>query len=141
MSKARSRARQRAVQALYQWQLTGQDVADIDAQFLAEQEMGGADVGYFRELLRQIPLHLEALDDQITTHLDRPIGQVDPVERAILRIGAYELQFHPEIPYRVVINEGVNLAKIFGAEEGYKYINSILDKVAAGARAAEYRTR
>lgn len=137
MSGKRSRARELAVQALYQWQLTGQEPQEIDAQFLAEQDMEGADVAYFRELLRQVPRHVEALDGEYAAVLDRPIGQLDPVEKAILRLGVYELKHCIELPYRVVITEAVELAKTFGAEDGHKYVNSILDRVARRIRATE----
>lgn len=137
MSRTRSQARRRALQALYQWQLTGQDLCDIDRQFLEEQEMGKVDIDYFQELLHQIPKHLDELDGQCDSFLDRPMSQIDPVEQAILRIGSYELAKRPEIPYRVVINEAVELAKAFGAEQSHKYINGVLDKVAQQLRAVE----
>jgi N utilization substance protein B len=141
MSRKRSRARSRALQALYQWQLTGQDVADIEAQFLAERDMGNVDAGYFGDLLRGVTSHLHELDDHAAPYLDRGVEQVDPVERAILRLGIYELAFHPEVPYRVAINEAVELGKSFGAEQGHKYVNSILDRVARKLRAAEMRDK
>lgn len=137
MSRARSRARQRAMQALYQWQIGGQDLADIEAQFLADQDMEGCDLDYFRELLHKTPAHLDVLDAAISPHLDRSVEQVDPVERAILRLGAYELKFRIDIPYRVAINEAVELAKRFGAEQSHRYINGVLDKVAQDLRKVE----
>ncbi|MEW5756672.1 MAG: transcription antitermination factor NusB [Pseudomonadota bacterium] len=137
MSSSRHKARQCAVQALYQWQLTGQDVADIDRQFIEEHDMKGVKVDYFQELLHQVLLHLHELDDHMAPLLDRPVQEVDPVERAILRLGIYELKFRLDVPYRVVINEGVELAKTFGAEHGHKYVNSILDGVARQVRTAE----
>ncbi len=137
MSRARSKARRAAVQALYQWQLSHQDVCDIETQFLAEQDMVKLEIPYFQELLRKIPAHLDELDAHIAPVLDRPLENVDPVERAILRIGAYELVFRLDVPYRVVINEGVEMAKVFGGEEGYKYVNGILDKLAYKLRKAE----
>jgi len=137
MKGKRSRARERAVQALYQWQVTGEDPQEIDVQFLAEQEMGGVDVAYFRELLRQVPHHVEELDAEYAPSLDRPPEQLDPVERAILRLGVYELKYCLQMPYRVVITEAVELAKTFGAEDGHKYVNSILDRVARRIRAVE----
>lgn len=140
MSRAarRSRARSVLVQALYQWQMTGQDISQIEAQFLAEgEEMADVDQDYFTALLHEVPTRLKELDAHLSPYLDRSISQVDPVERAILRLGACELALHPEVPYRVVINEGVELAKRFGAEQGHKYINSILDKVARDLRAVE----
>ncbi|SCZ55049.1 transcription antitermination factor NusB [Thiohalomonas denitrificans] len=137
MSRARSCARQRAIQALYQWQVGGQDLADIEADFLAEQDMEGCDLDYFSELLHQIPARLDELNKAIDPCLDRPISQVDPVERAILSTGVYELKFRIDIPYRVVINEAVELAKIFGGEQGHRYVNGILDKVSRTLRKTE----
>ena len=133
----RHRARQAVVQALYQWQLTEQPSEQIEAHFIADHVLAGADLEYFHHCLREIPLHSHELDDQLTPHLDRAMDDVDPVERAILRLGAFELEFHPEIPYRVVINEAVELAKTYSAEHGHKYVNAVLDKTALKLRAAE----
>lgn len=141
MSKARSRARQCAVQALYQWQLTDQSPSEIEEQFVAEREMGKADREFFHELLFQVSAQLDELDQALRDYVDRPIEQIDPVERAILRLGVYELKMRLETPYRVVINEAVELAKTFGAEQGHKYINSVLDKVARKVRAAEVKAK
>lgn len=141
MSKARSKSRRNAVQALYQWQLTGADVSEIEEQFLLEHDMEKVDVEYFRELLREVPLHLHELDDHLIEYLDRPINEVDPVERAILRMSTYELEFRLDIPYKVVINEGVEMAKVFGAEHGHKYVNGILDRVAHKLRCVEIKAR
>lgn len=138
---ARSLARHRAVQALYQWQVAGQNLSDIDSQFVTEHDMKKADVAYFQELLHQVPAHLGELDAQFASLLDRPIPELDPVERAILRIGVYELKFRLEIPYRVIINESVDLAKVFGADQSHKYVNGILDKVARKLRATEMQMR
>ncbi|WP_126456156.1 transcription antitermination factor NusB [Sulfuriflexus mobilis] len=137
MSKARSKARRNAVQALYQWQLTGADVSTIEEQFLVEHDMANVDVDYFRELLREVPLHLHELDDHLIEYLDRPIDEVDPVERAILRMSTYELELRLDVPYKAVINEGVEMAKTFGAEHGHKYVNGILDRVARKLRSVE----
>lgn len=137
MSRARSKARRAAVQALYQWQLGKQEVSDIEHQFLTEQDMKQLEIPYFQELLHQIPAHLEVLDEAISPWLDRPLKEVDPVERAILRIGAYELKFRVDVPYRVVINEAIEMAKVFGGEEGYKYVNGILDKLSKKLRKVE----
>jgi N utilization substance protein B len=141
MSRQRSRARHYAVQALYQWQLAGQDVGDIVAQFLTGPEAAKFDNEYFRALLRGVTTHAAELAAHLSPHVDRPIAQIDPVERAILRLGAYELAHHPEVPYRVAINEAVELAKTFGAEEGHKYVNGVLDKVARALRAVEVAAR
>ncbi len=133
----RTRARRTAVQALYQWQMAGQDLRDIEAQFLREQDMRRVDRNYFRELLHEIPAHLTELDQELEPSLDRPLEQVDHVERAILRIGAYEFRHHPEIPLRVVLNEAIELAKMFGGEQSHRYINGILDKLACRIRTVE----
>lgn len=138
---SRHLARQAAVQALYQWQLTAQAPQEIETHFISDHDFKGVDLEYFHELVREVPLHLHELDDHLAPHLDRGIDEVDPVERAILRLGAYELEFRLEVPYKVVINEGVELAKTFGAEHGHKYVNAVLDKVAAKLRAAEISRR
>jgi N utilization substance protein B len=136
-SGGRHRAREAAVQALYQWQLTEQAPEKIENHFVLDHVMEGVDVEYFHHLVREIPLHRHELDDHLVPHLDRDLDEVDPVERAILRLGAFEFEFHPEIPYKVVLNEAVELAKTFGAEHGHKYVNAILDKVAHKLRAGE----
>jgi len=141
MSKARSMARKRAVQALYTWELSSNDLKDIEQQFLMEQDMKNVDLKYFRELLHKVPAHTDELDEQINSLLDRPMNEVDPVERAIMRLGVYELKFRPDVPYKVIINESVELAKIFGAEDGFKYVNSILDGAAKKIRALEVSSR
>ena len=117
--------------------MAGQDVGDIINQFLADEDMGSFDVPYFRDLMGGVPTKLDDIDSKIQPLLDRDINQVDLVERAILRIGVYEMMQHPEIPFRVVINEAVELAKIFGAEQGHRYINGILDKLAPSLRPHE----
>ncbi len=137
MANPRQLARQRAVQALYSWQLTDGDPLDIDAAFRIENDMEGVDVDYFRELLREIPRLREELDAHIVPLLPRPLDEVDPVERAILRLGAYELKCRLDVPYRVAINEGVELAKLFGAEQGHRFVNGILDGMARALRGPE----
>jgi N utilization substance protein B len=137
MSQARTQARRRALQGLYQWQMTGQCPSEIVAQFLIEQEMSRAEVPYFQELVRQVVELVSELDGHIGGFLDRPMREVDPVERAILRLGTYELAYRLDIPYRVVLNEAIRLAKQFGAEQGHRYVNSILDRVARKLRPAE----
>ena len=137
MSSARSRARRAVMQALYQWEMSGADVREVEAQFIAEQDLSKADIPYFQALVHEIPAHLHEIDAIIAPLLDRPVRELDPVERAILRIGACELRYHPDIPFRVVINEGVELAKTFGAEQSHKYVNGVLDKVAHRLRVRE----
>jgi N utilization substance protein B len=129
MSQARSNARKAAVQALYQWQMTGQDTALIEQQFIEEGWLNDAQKSYFIELLNGIPEHLEDIDDALSKFMDRPVDQLDPVERAILRLGTYELLYRVDLPYRVAINESINLAKSFGSEGSHKYVNGILDRV------------
>ncbi len=141
MSQKRSQSRRHAVQALYQWQMAGQDLGDITNQFLEEQDLQSFEVPYFQDLLYGVPKHLSELDQTLKPALDRAIESVDPVERAVLRLGAYELTYHLEVPYRVVINEAVDLAKVFGAEQGHKFVNGVLDKVAKNVRAAEVKAK
>lgn len=137
---ARSRARRFAVQALYQWQISHQDIGDIESQFIADYEMEKVDVPYLQELLRRGVERAAELEAGIVPLLDRPFAEVDPVERAVLLIGAYELLYRFEIPYRVVINEAIRLAKMFGAHDSYKYINGILDRLAQKTRTTEIQT-
>jgi len=139
MSKKKSQARHHAVQALYQWQMTGQNLQDIHNQFLSEQDTGAFDLEYFKTLLHGVPGSIKELDALLRPCLDRSIESVDPVERAILRLGAYELAHQLDVPYKVVINEAVELAKVFGAEQGHKYVNGVLDKLARSVRKAELR--
>ena len=135
---ARSRARRYAMQALYQWDLSGTDLPLIRKQFLVNEDFSKADQPYFMELLSELPARADEVDAGIAEYIDRPIEQLDPVERAILRIGIYELLTRTDIPYRVVINEAVQLAKKFGAEQGHAFVNGVLDKAASKLRSAEY---
>jgi N utilization substance protein B len=159
MRGRRSQARRYAVLAVYQWQLTGHDPADIgrhffeDPAWITEVAESLADVGeegiaadalataydraFFDELLSGVPEYQEELDERLRPALDRPIARVDPVERAILRVGAYELLYCPQVPARAVINEAVDLAKLLGAEQGHRYVNGVLDRLAREVRAAE----
>ncbi|MCW9078838.1 MAG: transcription antitermination factor NusB [Gammaproteobacteria bacterium] len=141
MSRQRSRSRSLAIQALYQWQMAGQDVGAIIDHFMVEQDARKFDTEYFAELVRGVPARLTELDAALASCVDRALESVDPVERAILRLGAYELIEHPEIPYRVVINEAVELAKTFGAEKGHRYVNGVLDKAARDLRPIEASAR
>jgi transcription antitermination protein NusB len=136
-ARSRSLARKFAMQALYQWQLTGQSGAELQNQYAGEEGFDGADRDYFAVLLKgAIDAH-ESLDETLASLLDRPIAQLDPVEHAVLLIGVYELRDQPEVPYRVVINEGVDLAKRFGATDGHKFVNAVLDRAARSLRSAE----
>ncbi|MCP4702930.1 MAG: transcription antitermination factor NusB [Gammaproteobacteria bacterium] len=131
--KARSAARQRVLQALYQWRLAGQHLMLIEEQFIYEHDMEKVDIAYFRRLLHDIPKHADILDKTLAPLLDRAIEQLDPTEHVILHIGLYELTYCPDIPWRVAINESVELAKTFGAEQSHKYVNSVLDNLARKA--------
>lgn len=137
MSQPRSLARRSAVQALYQWQVAKIDLSEIERQFVEEHGLGKAEVEFFQELLHGVPARLDEIDAALGEFIDRRIGEIDPVERAVLRIGTYELMFRPDIPYRVVINECITLAKAFGAAQGHKYVNGILDKIAHAKRSVE----
>ena len=136
---ARSRARRRALQATYAWQVSGTGMRGIIEQFKHEQEMEIADLDYFEDLLVNIEQHCDALDAAISPHLDRSIAGVDPIERAVLRLAAYELIHRLDVPYRVVINEAIETTKRFGADFGHTYVNGVLDKLARAVRGSEYR--
>jgi N utilization substance protein B len=138
---ARSRARRRALQAVYAWQMSGDRIDGVIDQFRHEQDMQIADLEYFEELVRGVVrMHVE-LDAAIVPYLDREVARVDPIERAVLRIASYELRERLDVPYRVVINEAVETTKRFGAEHGHTYVNGVLDKLAAFWRSAEYTAR
>jgi N utilization substance protein B len=134
---ARHRARELALQGLYGWLLTGGDSASIAGRLQASPEYERADQTYFRELLDGTTRAAEALRATFVDAIDRPLADLSPVEHSILLIAAYELVHRPEIPYRVVINEAVELAKNFGSSEGFRYVNGVLDKVAARIRVGE----
>ncbi|GFE90756.1 transcription antitermination factor NusB [Steroidobacter agaridevorans] len=136
-SRARSLARKLAMQALYQWQLTQQDAVEIKQQYLESEDSAGVDEDHFVELLTQVIARHEEITTALKPFVDRPLEQLDPVEAAILMIGMYELQRRLDVPYRVVINEGVDLCKRFGATDAHKYINAVLDRAAREIRAAE----
>lgn len=171
----RSKARELAMWALYQWQLSGQDARDVYnqfqcpdgegrwrldlgfvsglvAEFLDEQEgeetgtpdpgyFKGTDAAYFKELVLTVPAQAAELDSLLGGLADRPVARLDPVERAILLIGLYELRQRPEVPYRVVINEAVELAKFYGGEDGHRYVNAVLDRASESLRSAERQAR
>nr|VFJ92995.1 MAG: NusB antitermination factor [Candidatus Kentron sp. LFY]VFJ94650.1 MAG: NusB antitermination factor [Candidatus Kentron sp. LFY] len=128
----RTETRRAVLQALYQWQITKGNPDEVT--FPEEWEFPPLDGDYFRELLREIPRCVDDLDARLIPALDRPMNQVNPVERAVLWIGAYELMFRSDVPWRVVVNEAVELAKAFGAEQSHKYINGVLDKIATSTK-------
>jgi N utilization substance protein B len=126
----RRRARRRALQALYQWHLTGMDVGAILAQFREEQDFSNVDTELFATLVRKVTVGQSDFDEKIEPYLDRPLAQLDIIEHVILSIATYELLHSMEVPHQVVIDEAVNLAKQFGAEQGHSFINGVLDKAA-----------
>ena len=138
-SRARSLARKLVMQALYQWQMTQQPAVEIKQQILESEDSAGVDEDHFVELLTQIIARQEEIKTALKPFVDRPLEQLDPVEAAILMVGLYEMKNRLDIPYRVVINEGVDLCKRFGATDAHKYINAVLDRAAKEIRAAERR--
>lgn len=133
----RTKARRAALQAIYQWQLNATNVHEIIKQFNEDERLAGLDIELFNELVNSVVNNHESLDEIYSCFLDRKIALINPVEKSILRIGTYELQSSLSVPYKSVIDEAVELAKSFGAEDGHKYINGILDKVAQKLRATE----
>ncbi|WP_191602113.1 transcription antitermination factor NusB [Marinomonas algicola] len=140
-SQLRSASRSFALQAAYQWQMNQTPVNEIEAQFTVDHDLGTCDKVYFRELIQGVTFNAKKLDDLYETLLDRPLSELDPIELTILRIGSFELSERLDVPYRVVINEGVELAKSFGATESHKYVNGILDKLAQRVRREEIAAR
>jgi N utilization substance protein B len=134
---ARSRSRRRALQAVYAWQMSGATAREVIAQFAHEQAHEVADLEYFEDLVLGVDKHCEELDVALAPFLDRDIEQVDPIERAVLRIAAYELRQRRDVPYRVVINEAIETVKRFGSEHGHTYVNGVLDHAAAEWRSVE----
>lgn len=129
-SSPRRRARECALQALYSWLISHNPIEEVELAFITDQDMQGVDMPYFRQILRQTALNIEAVEATIAPHLDRRAEELDPIEKSILRLAVYELKYEKDVPYKVVINEAIELAKTFGAEESHKYINGVLDKVA-----------
>lgn len=134
----RARARRRALQAVYAWQMSGGLVEQVIAQFAHEQAHEIADLEYFDDLVRGVVKHRASLDEALIGYLDRPVEEVDPIERAVLRLSAYELIHRLDVPYRVVLNEAIEIAKRFGSEHGHTYVNGVLDKASADWRPAEF---
>ena len=131
------RARKLAVQALYQWLMSGSELCEIEAQFRVANNMDKVDSVYFCRLLHGVPAHIETLEAALIPFLDRPIHGLNPIELTVLRISAYELFNCPEIPYRVVLNESVSLTKEFGSQDGFRYVNGVLNNLAKIIRTVE----
>ena len=136
-ARARAKARRLTLQGLYQWQLSGGSAREVIAELEASQNTKDVDLEYFEEALKGIVAGSAELEALFASYLDRPVEQLDPIERGILLIGAYELRERLDVPYKVVLNEAVVLTRAFGAEEGHKYINAVLDKTAAELRKPE----
>ena len=136
---ARRKARHYAVQALYQWEMAGASLSKIEAEFLADNDMNHVDVEYFRDILKGVPSNLSELDEMLVPCLSRDMAEVTPVEKAILRLAAFELAHRIDVPYKVVINESVELSKKFGATESHKFINGALDQLAQTVRIVEIK--
>jgi len=134
---ARSRSRRRALQAVYAMQMSGADAKNAIAQFAHEQAHEVADLEYFEDLVQGVGTHRRELDASLQPFLDRGIEEVDPIERAMLRIATYELQHRLDVPYRVIIDEALKAVKRFGSEHGHTYVNGVLDHAAADWRAVE----
>lgn len=134
----RTQSRAAALQALYQWQLNQAEIGDIITEFNQDGRLSSVDVAFFQDITHTVASEYADYDAEIEPLLDRSVAMIDPIEKTILRIGVYELKHKPEIPYKVVLNEAVELAKRFGAEESHKYINGVLDKLAANLRALEF---
>jgi len=141
MKSSRRRAREFAVQGLYQWQLAGHSVDEIVAQLSESTGFAKIDVDYFKVLLEGVVANEAELEKAISPALDRKFDELSPIERGVLLIGAYELIHQAETPYRVIINEAIELAKTFGGTDGHKYVNGVLDKLAQQVRAGETKAR
>jgi N utilization substance protein B len=137
LAAERRKARHYGMQALYQWYMAGASLTDIEAEFRADYDFSQVDLAYFQALLHEIPGCVDELEEILEPLLDRGLDELDPIERTLLRMGTFELAKRPDVPYKVVINEAVALARKFGATDGHKYINGVLDKVARQLRKPE----
>ncbi|WP_182393611.1 MULTISPECIES: transcription antitermination factor NusB [unclassified Legionella] len=131
------KARKLALQALYQWLMSGSDLNEIEAQFRIVNNMDKVDVEYFCRILHGVPAHVETLEASITPFLDRDITGLNPIELTVLRIGSFELLHCPEIPYKVVLDESISLTKEFGSQDGHRYVNGVLNSLAQQVRSVE----
>ena len=137
MKSARYRSREFALQGLYQWLLAKPDPVQLSQDIALFRGFDKCDVAYFHDLLEGTIHHVESIESSLAPCLDRPVDKLSPIERAVLLIAGCEFMLHPEVPYRVVINEAVELAKSFGGTDGHKYVNGVLDKLAAALRPVE----
>lgn len=139
LTQQRRKARHYGVQALYRWHYNGGTPAEIEAEFRSDYDFSQTDTEYFRAVLEGVIYHQSDIDAGFASYLDRPLGELTPVELALLRQAVFELKYRLDVPYKVVISEAVALASKFGATDSYKYINGVLDRVAAAVRGAEVR--
>ena len=139
LAKGRSNARKKATQALYQWHMSGNDLAEIEEQFYQEQNMEKVDTDYFHKLLHQVPTEIVSLDQLIGKYSDRKESELDPIEQSILRLSSFELKNCIDVPYKVVISEAITLSKMFGSDKSHAFVNSILDKLAKELREVEIK--
>lgn len=137
---ARHNARRYALQAMYQWQVAGTSLHDIETEFLRYHIDKKLDLDFFKELVHGVPEHRLEIDQTMEPYVGRPLVEIDPIELAVLRVAVYELMKRPDIPYRVIINEALELTKKFGSIEGHKFVNGVLDRVARMKRAREIKT-
>lgn len=131
---ARRKARALAVQAIYSWQLSQNHVSDIEQQFLLDNDVSKIDVEFFKEAIRGVAAHYKELDAALTPYTERPYEDVDQIEKAIMRLSAFELKFRVDVPYKVAINEGIELAKKFGADDSHRFVNGVLDRACKDLR-------
>lgn len=131
---ARRKARGLAVQAIYSWQLSQNHISDIEQQMLLDNDVNKIDVEYFKELIRGVASHYKELDTALSPYTERPFEEVDQIEKAIIRISAFELKYRIDVPYKVAINEGIELAKRFGADDSHRFVNGVLDKAVKDLR-------
>ena len=140
-SQARRYARERALQALYQWELSGSDTSLVREEFIDRQEMTLVDVEHFKNLFNGISQNPDEVDELLEPALDRPVAELDLIERNVLRISVFELKHCLEIPAKAVINEAIEITKRFGADQGHKYVNGVIDKLALALRPVEMRAK
>jgi len=131
---ARRKARRLAIQAIYSWQISGNSISDVEVQFLTENDVSKVDVEYFRELIMGVAKDFSNLDKTLSPFTTRPFEDLDQIERAILRVAAFELKARPDVPFKVVMNEAIELAKAFGADDSHRFVNGVLDKAVEALR-------
>lgn len=128
-TSGRHLARRSAVQALYQWDITGQDAARIQRDFIDDVRLKGRHREYFEKIVKQVPENISQIDTLLQAHMDRTVASLDSLEKSVLRVGTYEVLFEPDVPRNVVINEAIEIAKLFCSDNGYRFVNGVLDKV------------